>query len=154
MIYDKPYATLTEILDQISERRDLIWCILDLDAYGDFKDREDLGTIFVEILKNDEEKKYLLGWDEIYEISKRLTDVIDLLLVGCKNKEIVFKIEKNLHELAKKGYPSSKDLDPIYEILIDIDDGLLRGIFSQDKSITNRCLIEFGPYPLPMYHNE
>lgn len=147
--YEKK-ITLQMVFDQIPNNQ-LVWCILDIDVLGDFNEEIFPDKIVKEIWDSHGKKKFFLKWKEICELSGKFFDIIDFLLVGCRNEEIVLKIENELFALAKKGYPTTDKLSKIYEYLIDVDDGLLRGIYAKDQAFQDKCLKEFGPYPVPIY---
>jgi len=147
---EKQTVTLVNVLDQIPDNS-LIWCILDIDISNDFQEDEYFAKVVDDIKTSHGKKKYFLHWDEINKMSKKFCDIVNFLVVGCKNKEIIFKIENELYELGKKDYPTTDRLTKIYEYLIDIEDGLLRAIYAQDQTFENKCLKEFGPYPVPIY---
>jgi len=50
---------------------------------------------------------------------------INLKLIGFKDKKIAMKIAKAFEEKLD-SYPLPKGITPLYEILVDVDDGDLR----------------------------
>jgi hypothetical protein len=149
-------VTLTDILDQFpNEGKELIWSIIDLDILGDFEEGSYYCNIISKIWNNEEDSTFFLSWNEIYEMSKKITVLTDFMLVGCKKKETISEVENMFLEIAKSNnYPLGKDIKPVYDILVDIDDGYLLGVYSKNKAIETRCTIAFGPFPALLYNNE
>lgn len=144
--------TLLSILNYLETGgKNLIWSILILNGFGDFEKGEYLGDIFYEIINSHAETKFFLTWDEIYEFSKKFSDILDFMIIGCDTKEEILETDKSLVELSLKKYPKGSEVKPIYRIMVDIDDGILRGIYAKDNELYEKCRKIFGPYPAPVY---
>jgi len=143
--------TLPMIYDQFYEEgKGLIWSILDLDTVGNFNENDYLGKIVHEIWESQGKKTFLLTLDELYKMAENFEVVIDFFLIGCKDEETVFKIKK-ICEVSENKYPSIEEIAACCEILIDIDDGRLWGLYAKDQRIVDRCIENLGQFPLYVY---
>lgn len=148
----KQRITLPMILDQfIEEGRGLIWSILDLDLLGDFEPGEYYNRIIMHVWEG-KNPPVFLTWDELYEMANKLTVIIELKLIGCKDKKTILEINETFKE-PLDTYPQPSDIKPLYEVLVDIDDGELRAVLAKKQAIVERCFKEFGPYPVGVYRD-
>lgn len=116
---------LTHILNLLApEGRPLSWAILDLEATGDLGGGKDMLDLEQEIEQSP--TGLLMSWDELVSLARAFFQVINTVIVGCKDAASVPKLhpEENL-------YASS-------EIVLEAIDSSLWRVYARDDKVLRR----------------
>lgn len=115
------YINLIDILEVIPNKNDYNWAILFLEAIGHLGEKGSLLSLEKNI-KNAENGFYIT-WDEIHKLFPKFDQIIDLDLIGCKNKS-------KLHR-----YDNDKEMYESCDIVIRMVDSCYWEIYSHTKSL-------------------
>lgn len=120
---------LPDILEEIDNGPSFNWSILYIDALGEFVDRKSILYFTEEINKS--KIGFYIKWDELNIVSKTLYEVIDILVIGCKD-------ESNLHR-----YEEERKMYETCDIVIEMIDSNFWQVFSKDERLINRIATKF-----------
>ncbi|HET8670694.1 MAG TPA: hypothetical protein VFM05_08740 [Candidatus Saccharimonadales bacterium] len=110
--------------------RDLIWSILDLDAMGD-PNKLKRNLLEIEEYGRQSPQGYILSWDDLVDLAESLIDIMDAVIVGCRNRSMIPKLE-----------PSS-DIYSSCEIVIEAIDSAIWRIHSKHDEFVERLKTSF-----------
>lgn len=143
--------TVPMILEEFSEEgRQLSWAIMFIEPGGllSEEDKPIPPQVYSYILGKD--ALYFLEWEELCRLAAGFEYVVELQLIGFKNKEQIIQIYENPDE-AEVG------LKPFCDIMVDIDDGELIELYVKDKvkskEILDRVTKRFGSLPFSVYRS-
>ncbi len=115
---------LSDILNTISNGKLFHWAILYLWATGDLGEGKSMPA-FEESIKNSE-KGLLISWEDIQLLSKQFYQVIEIGLIGCKNKSLLHRYKDN-HVMYEQC-----------DIVIEMIDSSYWEVFSKDPDLIER----------------
>lgn len=128
---EKGYVSvdLSDILKEISNGDSFYWSILSLYSVGDLGLKK-LTSIPEE--KIDQlEKGMLIEWNELSSIKTNSSQIIDTIIIGCKEKKFL------------KRYKKDQEMYETCDIVINMFDSSYWEIFSKDESLINRLASKF-----------
>jgi hypothetical protein len=122
-------VTLSDILIEIPNGKSLYWSILYLEAIG----RLGVGTSMLtfENQINDSENGLIITWDDLSLLSKKFDQVIDVTIIGSKNKSFLQRYENN------------REMYETCDIVIEMIDSSYWKVFSKDENLIKRLLAKF-----------
>jgi len=120
---------LPDILVEISEGNSLNWSILYLYAVGHLDLNQSMPN-FEEQIRNSN-KGFLISWDDLNKLSKQFWDLIDITIIGCKDKILI------------KRYENDEEMYQKCDIVIEMIDSGYWQIFSRDPKLINKLLKKF-----------
>ena len=123
------YVKLTDILEEINNGNLFHWSILYLEADGDFEDV--ISTHICEEQIRVSEKGFFITWEELNVLSKNFDQVIDIVLLGCKDENLLHRYEND-----QEKYETC-------DITIEMVDSCYWEVFSKDESLINRLAAKF-----------
>jgi len=116
---------LTHILDLLSpEGHNFSWVILDLEATGNLGDGKNILDLEQEIQQSP--KGLLVSWDKLISLSRCFFQVINAVIVGCKDSTSVPRLQPG-----EDFYKSS-------EIVLEAIDSSLWRIYVRDDGVLKR----------------
>lgn len=115
------YINLIDILEVIPNKNDFNWAILFLEAMGHLEKKQSLLSL-EKTIKNAENGFYIT-WDEIFQLFPKFDQIIDLDLIGCKNKSKL------------RRYDSDKKMYESCDIVIRMVDSCYWEVYSHTKSL-------------------
>lgn len=113
--------SLIGILDVIPNENDYNWAILFLDAIGHLGEEQSLLSLEQQIKKSKD--GFYITWDKTHELFPKFHQVIDLDLIGCRDKS-------KLHR-----YDNDKEMYESCDIVIRMVDSCYWEIYSHAKSL-------------------
>lgn len=113
--------SLIDILDIIPNENDYNWAILFLDATGHLGGEQSLLSLEQQIKKSKD--GFYITWDQIHELFPKFDQIIDLDLIGCRDKSM-------LHH-----YDNDKEMYESCDIVIRMVDSSYWEIYSHTKSL-------------------
>ncbi len=132
-IYDKAngiiVVTLSNILEYIENPNSFIWSILFLEAIGHLDHGKSILSLEQEI--NNSEKGLTLSWSELKSLAKKFDQVINILIIGVKDK-------KFLHR-----YINDNEMHANCDIVIEMVDSFYWEIHSKDMEFIKNLSIKF-----------
>ncbi len=84
---------LQDILEEINNGKLFSWAILFFDAIGHLGNGRSIVKFSEEI--DHSEKGILIDWNEIWSLANKLHQIIDAVIVGCKNPQMIKRHEKD-----------------------------------------------------------
>lgn len=123
---------LSDILKEIIDGNSLCWSILYIDALerlGGIR-----GSLTYEVLErecNQSEKGFSINWSDLNELSKEFNQIIDIILVGCRDINLI------------KRYEVDQEMYESCDIYIEMHDSCFWEVFSNDESLINRLVAKF-----------
>lgn len=110
---------LSDILVEISNGNSFHWSILLLDAMGDLGKDKPIPE-FQKQIKNSE-RGYFIDWIELNILSQKFYQIIDMILIGCKDKNLL------------KRYKTEQEMYETCDFVIDMFDSSYWKVFSKDE---------------------
>ena len=120
---------LPDILKEISNGDTFYWSILYLYASGDLGDGKSIPVFEKEI--NDSARGLFIKWNELNLISKKFFQVIDIIIIGCKDQNLL------------RRYKNDQEMYETCDIFINMFDSWFWEIFSKDEQLINRFAAKF-----------
>lgn len=120
---------LPEILSEIPENVIPHWSILYLEATGNLKNKKSIPEFEKQIMKS--KKRLLTSINEMIELNSQLYDVMNILIIGCKDL-------KCLHR-----YPTNKKMYESCDIVIEMFDSSFWEVYSKDSELINKLAKKF-----------
>ncbi len=120
---------LPEILKEIKNGDILHWSILHFNASGRLGEGKSISVFTKQI--NESEKGMFIEWDVLNTLSHKLFEVIDLLIIGCKDINLL------------KRYKNDQEMYETCDIIIEMIDSGYWEVFSKDKQLIDRLASKF-----------
>ena len=120
---------LIDILREIHNGDTFHWSILCLEARGDLGGNKLISEFEKEVEVS--EKGFLISWDSLKELSEKLDQIIDMVLLGCRDKR---KLRRYKHD---------QEMCEVCDIFIDMIDSSYWEIFSRDEKLIDRLASKF-----------
>lgn len=122
-------VTLLDILQEVFYGAYFYWSILYLEAIGHLGEGKSVVVFADEILTS--ERGIFIKWGELNVLAKKFSELIDIILIGCKNEQDLRKYEKN------------QDMFETCDIVIQMIDSSFWEIFSKDEDFIKRLAEKF-----------
>lgn len=124
---------LSDILNIIPYEDSLNWAILfsDLILVSDISLEEGKSIIAKETQINKSPNGVSFSWEELQTLSKKIHQEIDLIIVGCRNKEFLHK------------YQNDQEMYESCDIVIQMIDSSYWEVFSKDDNLIARLAQKF-----------
>lgn len=122
--------SLGEILDSITNKDEFNWAILFLDATGSLRGNHSLVSLEEQIKKSKNGVSITL--DELYELFSRIAQIIDLDLIGSRNKNRL------------QRYETDKEMYESCELVIRMVDSSYWEIYFHDKILFEKFEKKFA----------
>lgn len=119
----------TDILEEIHNGSLFHWSILYLDARGKLGEGKSI-VVFCDTI-NKSNKGLFIEWDEINSLSNKLFEIVDILMIGCKDENLLHRYEND-----QKMYETC-------DIVVEFVDSFYWRIFSMDENLINRLAKRF-----------
>ena len=120
---------LPDILKEIKNGNDFHWAILDFDGSGALGEDKPIPGFKRQIL--DSENGYFISWDELFSLSFKFWEIVDITLIGCKNQKLL------------KFYEDEIEMYETCDIVIEMIDSSFWQVFSKDEELINRLAKKF-----------
>lgn len=120
---------LTEILKQIKDGNSLFWSILFLDVIGNLG--EGRSNPFFSDQINKSKEGFRISWEDLNSLASKCEQVIDILVVGCKDK------------LLLQRYEDDQEMYEKCDIVIEMIDSTFWQVFSKDQQLISRLATRF-----------
>ncbi len=120
---------LPDILEEIIDGDLYYWSILFF--YGSGRLGEGRSIPLFEKEARESEKGILIGWDDLKILANKFDEVRDILIIGCKNPEMIIRYEND-----QIMYESC-------DIVIEMIDSGYWEVFSNDTNLINRLFSKF-----------
>lgn len=120
---------LPDILVEIHNGSTIYWSILYLDASGNLGEEISIVDFENQIFKS--ENGLYIGWDELNKLSHKFYEIIDIVLIGCKNKNLLYR------------YKEDREMYETCDIVIQLIDSGYWEIFSKDGQLINSLASKF-----------
>jgi hypothetical protein len=120
---------LPDILEKIPEGNLFSWSILYLEATGHLGEDKSIPVFEEQILKS--EKGFYITWDDLKLLASKLWDVMDLVLIGCKDKNLLHR------------YENDQEMYETCDVVIEMFDSSYWEIFSKDDQLLLRLEKKF-----------
>lgn len=121
---------MPDILNEINDGTQFYWSILHLYASGNLGEGKSI-PIFEEQIKN-AQKGLFISWNELNSLSYKFYDLMDILIIGCKDKSLVHR------------YESDREMYEMCDIVIEMIDSSYWEVFSKDNALIDRLAIKFN----------
>ena len=119
---------LADILKEIPNGNEFFWSILVFDAQGKIKNGKSNDDLERE---SSSEQGSLLTWKELNDFAMENIVIIDLIVIGCKDKSDI------------KRYNTEREMYESYDYYIDKFDTSYWEIFSKDEQWINQLATKF-----------
>lgn len=120
---------LPDILTEIDHGETFHWSILYLQAQGHLGGGESMPIFEKKII--DSRDGFIISWNELNDLSKKFWQIMDILLIGCKD-------QANLHR-----YEKDQDMYEMCDITIEMVDSGYWEVFSLDEQLTKKLMKKF-----------
>jgi len=120
---------LPDILQEIHKGQLLHWSILDFYGMGNLGEGKSIPIFQQQITES--EKGLFITWDDLIYLSKKLYEVIDIVIIGSKD-------ETNL-----RRYNEDQEMYETCDIVIVMFDSCYWEVFSKDHNLINRLAAKF-----------
>lgn len=120
---------LPDILNEVKNGDLLNWSILYFYGVGHFGEGKSL-LAFEENINNSE-KGYFIKWSDLNELSNKLYDIYDIIIIGCKDKNSLLRYEKD------------QEMYEACDIVIEMCDSSFWEVFSKDHALIDRLAGKF-----------
>ncbi|MBI5346279.1 MAG: hypothetical protein HZB76_03975 [Chlamydiae bacterium] len=120
---------LPDILKEIQNGDLFHWSILFLEATGHLGEGRSIPIFEKQIY--DSEKGLFITWNELNLLSGKFHQVIDIILIGCKDKNLL------------RRYDNDQEMYETCDIVIEMFDSCYWEVFSKDKDLINRLAAKF-----------
>lgn len=120
---------LYDILKEISNGSLFAWSILCLEASGNLG--SDKSILEFEKGINESERGLFITWEELNMLSKKFHQIINMVLLGCKDKNFL------------RRYEHDREMCETCDIVIDMMDSSYWEVFSKDEQLINRLALKF-----------
>ncbi len=120
---------LLDILEEIPNGSQLHWSIQFIEATGDFGDEK--LTSLSENQVREGEHGYDLTWKSLNKLAKKFDQVIDILIIGCRNMKLLVR------------YENDEEMYETCDIVIEMIDSSFWQVFSKDTSLIERLAAKF-----------
>jgi hypothetical protein len=114
---------LQDILEEIQEGFLFNWSILFFDAKGHLGEGKSIIDFGKKI--NNSEKGLFVSWEELNLLSKKLDEIIDIIIIGCKDKTLLHR------------YKEDREMYETCDVVIEMFDSYFWEIFSKDIKLIN-----------------
>jgi hypothetical protein len=88
---------LSDILEEIHDGNLFHWAILYLDASGHLGEGQSIPVFEKQIY--DSENGFYISWNELNSLSKKFYQIIDIMLIGCKDKSFLHRYDNDQNRL-------------------------------------------------------
>lgn len=127
-------VTLIDILEEIQKGNEFNWSILFLWAIGHLGMGKSVPgnsiPVFEDLIRKSL-KGFFINWDDLLTLTKKFQQIIDLTLIGCRDKNLL------------KRYEDDKEMYETCDIVIQMIDGCFWEVFSNDYELINRLATKF-----------
>jgi hypothetical protein len=120
---------LPDILKEIPNGESFKWSILYLEASGDLGEGKSI--LDLEKEANKSQNGLLIEWDAINTLAPKFFQIIDMILIGCKNENFL------------RRYETDQEMYETCDIVINMFDSSYWEIFSKDEQLINRLASKF-----------
>ncbi len=120
---------LPDILKEVQNGDSFHWSILCLEASGNLGEGKSIVEFENEI--SDSKNGLFISWDDLNILSKKFHQIIDMVLIGCKN------------EISLQRYKTDQEMYEACDIVIDMFDSSYWKIFSKDEKFIDRLAAKF-----------
>lgn len=120
---------LQDILKEISDGELLNWAVLYLEATGHLDDGRSIRAFEEQIINS--ENGFFINWNELNKVSKKINQIIDITLLGCKNKNDL------------RRYENSQAMYENCDIVIEMIDSSYWEIFSKNEQLIAKLASKF-----------
>lgn len=118
-----------DILEEIKNGNQFEWSILYLQSTGDLGEEKSIPEFEEKIVKS--EKGYFIPWKDVNDLAQRFWDLMDIILIGCKNKNLL------------RRYENDQEMYETCDIVIEKVDSGYWEVFSNDEQLINRLASKF-----------
>jgi hypothetical protein len=122
-------VSLPDILKEITSGDSFYWSILYLDAIGHLGEGKSMPAFEEQIIES--RKGFFISWDELNLLSEKFRNLMDIILIGCKNKELLQRYENDV------------EMYETCDITIELFDSCYWEVFSKDESLIARLAKKF-----------
>ena len=112
---------LPEILNEINNGDQFVWSILYLQTTGDLGEGRSIPVFEKQIIEA--KSGLVISWKELNELSQRFWDLMDIIIIGCKDRNLLRRYEND-----QKMYETC-------DIVIEMIDSGYWEVFSKDPSL-------------------
>lgn len=120
---------LPDILEEIPHGNLFHWSILCLEAMGHLGEGKSMPVFEKQI--DCSERGQFISWSELNMLSKKFYQIIDVTIIGCKDKNLLHR------------YESDKEMYETCDIVIEMIDSSYWKLFSKDEQLINRLASKF-----------
>ena len=126
---------LIDLLNLIeSNKEQLIWSILDLEAIGDISTIWERGILDLEANIKFLPQGLILSWQMLFQLAQKFDQVVNTIIVGCQEVSKIPSLEPNV------------DLDEPCEIVLELIDSSVWRIYTKEKLLSVKLAV-FTPEP-------
>ena len=118
-------VNLSDVLEAVPHGNIFHWSILFLYASGHLGEGKSIPAFEKQIY--DSEKGFFIDWNDLNMLSKKFYQIIDITLIGCKNKNLLHR------------YDTDQKMHETCDIVIEMIDSNYWEVFSKDEELIN-CL--------------
>ena len=123
------WVELPDILKEISNGNSLHWSILYLYATGHLGANQAMPVFEQQIRES--EKGLLISWEELNGLSQKFWDLMDITLIGCKDRNLL------------RRYETDQKMYEVCDIVIEMIDSSYWEVFSKDEELINKLAVKF-----------
>jgi hypothetical protein len=120
---------LSDILEEIPNGDGFCWSILCLEGKGHLHNNQSLLALENQI--NDSKDGFSISWIDLNMLCKKLYEIIDITILGCKNKSFLHR------------YEHDREMCEACDIVIDMIDSSYWEVFSKDEHLIGRLASKF-----------
>lgn len=120
---------LSDVLEEISEGKNLHWSILFLD--GILNQNQGLTLLEIENKINHSKNGLPIQWAELWELSDKFSQIFEVVILGSTNPEFLHR------------YSSDQEMYNTCDIVIELIDCAFWEVYSRDKSLMEKFRIKF-----------
>lgn len=122
-------VTLLDIFDKIFNGDSFYWSILYIDATGHLGEGKSI--LFLEDQINESKNGYVVKWDDLVDLSKKLMEIVDIVLLASKNIDVLHR------------YENDKEMYEACDIYIEMFDSCYWEVFSKDAALIESLASKF-----------
>jgi hypothetical protein len=120
---------LPDILKEIDNGDQFKWSILYLQTTGDLGEGRSVPVFEKEII--DAKKGLFITWKELNELSQRFWDLMDIIIIGCKDRDLL------------RRYENDQEMYETCDIIIEMIDSNYWEVFSKDHNLITTLQAKF-----------
>lgn len=120
---------LPDILQEINEGDQFQWSILYLQTTGDLGKGKSIPEFEKQIIEL--EKGLLITWKYLNDLSHKIWDLMDIIIIGCKDARLL------------KRYENDQEMYEACDIAIEMVDSGYWEVFAKDESLIQRLATKF-----------